>query len=224
MFGPALTALRRPPHQSAEHDLARPYETDLQVSDGHPVISRRSSVSSAHNRRRPRLSLPPAGVRRACAPAPRSSCRIRPSRASRSLTSASRIHQVSARHRIVSARWDERNTSWLILQSAHGKSRRFRAVNQSRRPGGTYLFSEQQPHLRHLVDLSRTGWPSVELLPEGSLEITVTCTVAQLSRFAKGFTAEVAPLFEQCCRAFRPRSRSATWPRSRPAHASPPRP
>ncbi|MFJ3673391.1 FAD binding domain-containing protein [Streptomyces sp. NPDC090106] len=68
--------------------------------------------------------------------------------------------------------------------------------------GGTYLFSEPQPHLRRLVDLSRTGWTPVETLPDGSLEIAATCTIAQLSRFAKGFDAEAAPLFEQCCRAF----------------------
>ncbi|WP_111604935.1 FAD binding domain-containing protein [Streptomyces sp. Amel2xB2] len=68
--------------------------------------------------------------------------------------------------------------------------------------GGTYLFSEPQPHLRRLVDLSRTGWTPVRLLADGSMEIAATCTVAQLSRFAKGLTATAAPLFEQCCRAF----------------------
>lgn len=68
--------------------------------------------------------------------------------------------------------------------------------------GGTYLFSEPQPHLRRLVDLSRTGWTPVELHADGSLEIAATCTIAQLSRFAKTLAAEAAPLFEQCCRAF----------------------
>ncbi|MCX5166782.1 FAD binding domain-containing protein [Streptomyces antibioticus] len=68
--------------------------------------------------------------------------------------------------------------------------------------GGTYLFSEPQPHLRRLVDLSRTGWTPVQPLPDGSLEIAATCTIAQLSRFAQGLAAEAAPLFEQCCRAF----------------------
>ncbi|MEU0631308.1 FAD binding domain-containing protein [Streptomyces sp. NPDC005989] len=68
--------------------------------------------------------------------------------------------------------------------------------------GGTYLFSEPQPHLRRLVDLSRTGWPPVRLRPDGSVEIAATCTIAQLSRFAKGLEAGAAPLFEQCCRAF----------------------
>ncbi|MEV6167291.1 FAD binding domain-containing protein [Streptomyces sp. NPDC051954] len=68
--------------------------------------------------------------------------------------------------------------------------------------GGTYLFSEPQPHLRRLVDLSRTGWTPIELRPDGTLEIAATCTIAQLSRFAKGLDATAAPLFEQCCRAF----------------------
>ncbi|GGX33806.1 FAD binding domain-containing protein [Streptomyces noursei] len=68
--------------------------------------------------------------------------------------------------------------------------------------GGTYLFSEPQPHLRRLVDLSRMGWEPVAQLPDGSLEIAATCTIAQLSRFAARFPAPAAPLFEQCCRAF----------------------
>lgn len=68
--------------------------------------------------------------------------------------------------------------------------------------GGTYLFSEPQPHLRRLVDLSRTGWTPVELHPDGSLEIAATCTIAQLSHFAKDLKTAAAPLFEQCCRAF----------------------
>ncbi|MFJ5265051.1 FAD binding domain-containing protein [Streptomyces sp. NPDC088387] len=68
--------------------------------------------------------------------------------------------------------------------------------------GGTYLFSEPQSHVRRLVDLSRTGWPPVRVLDDGSVEIAATCTIAQLSCFAKGLDAEAAPLFEQCCRAF----------------------
>ncbi|MEU1408890.1 FAD binding domain-containing protein [Streptomyces sp. NPDC005728] len=68
--------------------------------------------------------------------------------------------------------------------------------------GGTYLFSEPQPHLRRLIDLSRTGWTPVQQQPDGSMEIAATCTIAELSGFAKGLAVEAAPLFEQCCRAF----------------------
>ncbi|MBL1087666.1 FAD binding domain-containing protein [Streptomyces actinomycinicus] len=68
--------------------------------------------------------------------------------------------------------------------------------------GGTYLFSEPQPHLRRLIDLSRMGWEPVQILPDGSLEIAATCTIAQLSRFGRTLDAQAAPLIEQCCRAF----------------------
>ncbi|WP_030690407.1 xanthine dehydrogenase family protein subunit M [Streptomyces globisporus] len=69
--------------------------------------------------------------------------------------------------------------------------------------GGTYLFSEPQPHLRRLIDLSRMGWEPLTRHADGSLEIAATCTIAQLYRFGRRFLdAPAAPLFEQCCRAF----------------------
>ncbi|MFJ7625199.1 FAD binding domain-containing protein [Streptomyces sp. NPDC097595] len=69
--------------------------------------------------------------------------------------------------------------------------------------GGTHLFSEPQPHLRRLVDLSRMGWEPLTRHPDGSLEISATCTIAQLSRYGRrSLHAPAAPLFEQCCRAF----------------------
>ncbi|MEV7598480.1 FAD binding domain-containing protein [Kitasatospora sp. NPDC089797] len=74
--------------------------------------------------------------------------------------------------------------------------------------GGTYLFSEPQPHIRRLIDLGRMGWEPLTRTPDGGLEIAATCTVAQLSRYgrtaADGSAADrvAAPLVEQCCRAF----------------------
>ncbi|MEU3373403.1 FAD binding domain-containing protein [Streptomyces sp. NPDC006660] len=68
--------------------------------------------------------------------------------------------------------------------------------------GGTYLFSEPQPRLRRLVDLSRMGWEPVRPAADGALEIAATCTIAQLSRFGRILRAPTAPLVEQCCRAF----------------------
>ncbi|WP_030611806.1 FAD binding domain-containing protein [Streptomyces sclerotialus] len=68
--------------------------------------------------------------------------------------------------------------------------------------GGTFLFSEPQPWIRRLVDLGRTGWQPVTHLPDGALEIAATCTLTQLSRYARTSTAPAAPLVEQCCRAF----------------------
>ncbi|MCX4679175.1 FAD binding domain-containing protein [Streptomyces sp. NBC_01433] len=68
--------------------------------------------------------------------------------------------------------------------------------------GGTDLLSTPQPQLRRLVDLSRMGWEPIQVLPDGSVEIAATCTIAQLYRFGRTLDAEAAPLFEQCCRAF----------------------
>ncbi|MFB7667128.1 FAD binding domain-containing protein [Kitasatospora sp. NPDC056138] len=68
--------------------------------------------------------------------------------------------------------------------------------------GGTYLFSEPQPHIRRLIDLSRMGWQPLQVTAAGDLEIAATCTIAQLSRFARSADWTAAPLFEQCCRAF----------------------
>ncbi|MFF2551170.1 FAD binding domain-containing protein [Nocardia sp. NPDC058058] len=62
--------------------------------------------------------------------------------------------------------------------------------------GGTYLFSEPQPHLRRLIDLSRIGWTPLRRLPDGGLEIAATCTVAEL------FRSTERELFRQCCHAF----------------------
>ena len=68
--------------------------------------------------------------------------------------------------------------------------------------GGTYLFSEPQPWLRRLRDLSTAGWPPLTEHADG-LEIAATCTVAQLSRLVlPDRWAQNQRLVEQCCRSF----------------------
>ncbi|PYC87354.1 FAD-binding molybdopterin dehydrogenase [Streptomyces tateyamensis] len=68
--------------------------------------------------------------------------------------------------------------------------------------GGTYLFSEPQPGIRRLLDLSRMGWQPLHEDAAAGLEIAATCTVAQLSRWGRSARWRAAPLVEQCCRAF----------------------
>lgn len=51
--------------------------------------------------------------------------------------------------------------------------------------GGTWLFSEPQPHVSGLVDLSSMGWPDLEVTESG-LRIAATCTIARLVAFARG--------------------------------------
>ena len=60
--------------------------------------------------------------------------------------------------------------------------------------GGTWLFSEPQPHVRRLLDLTTLGWPPLETTDEG-LTIAATCTIARLRTLG-------TPLVEQCCQAF----------------------
>ncbi len=64
--------------------------------------------------------------------------------------------------------------------------------------GGTWLYSEPQPNLRRLVDLTSLGWPALEPSQAG-LRIAATCTIAELEAFQADWPA--APLLSGCCRA-----------------------
>jgi len=66
--------------------------------------------------------------------------------------------------------------------------------------GGTWLYSEPQPGLRELVDLTGLGWPPVVVDDDG-LTIAATCTIAELAALppVPGWTSQ--HLVEQCARA-----------------------
>lgn len=66
--------------------------------------------------------------------------------------------------------------------------------------GGTWLFSQPQPAVTRLVDLSRLNWGGPRLIPEG-LDIPATATISQLNAFAGAAPWPAAPLFGQCCAA-----------------------
>lgn len=66
--------------------------------------------------------------------------------------------------------------------------------------GGTWLFSEPQPRLRRLIDVTGFGWQPLRIDAQG-LEIAATCTLAQLSRAATPVGWRAAPLIGQCCAA-----------------------
>jgi CO/xanthine dehydrogenase FAD-binding subunit len=67
--------------------------------------------------------------------------------------------------------------------------------------GGTWLFSEPQPALSRLIDLSGLNWPATVISSSG-LEIAATCTVAALDALMLPPEWAAAPLIGQCCRAF----------------------
>jgi CO/xanthine dehydrogenase FAD-binding subunit len=67
--------------------------------------------------------------------------------------------------------------------------------------GGTWLFSEPQPSLNRLVDISELGWPPLQINDQG-LQIAATCKIAELDGATLPSSWSAAPLFNQCCRSF----------------------
>lgn len=63
--------------------------------------------------------------------------------------------------------------------------------------GGTWLFSEPQPYLTRLVDLTCLGWQAVTRRDDG-VELAATCTVAEVSQLSRELGV---PLLHQCCTA-----------------------
>jgi CO/xanthine dehydrogenase FAD-binding subunit len=71
--------------------------------------------------------------------------------------------------------------------------------------GGTWLFSEPQPQLRRLVDLTGLGWPPITISDNG-IELAATCTLAKVAELSAQLPTTrpdwlAAPLFHQCCTA-----------------------
>src|SRR5271156_5037020 len=67
--------------------------------------------------------------------------------------------------------------------------------------GGTWLFSEPQPRLRRLIDLSTLEWAPLGVSDAG-LFVAATCTVATLNAFEAPASWTAAGLIGQCCSAF----------------------
>lgn len=67
--------------------------------------------------------------------------------------------------------------------------------------GGTWLFSDQQPELRRLIDLAPLDWTALTASDEG-LEISAMCTIADLYAFEAPPTWRAATLFATSCESF----------------------
>jgi CO/xanthine dehydrogenase FAD-binding subunit len=67
--------------------------------------------------------------------------------------------------------------------------------------GGTWLFSEPQPDVRRLIDLTALGWPALTVGPAG-LHVAATCTVAELAALDPPPQWPGARLIGECCQAF----------------------
>jgi CO/xanthine dehydrogenase FAD-binding subunit len=66
--------------------------------------------------------------------------------------------------------------------------------------GGTWLFSEQQPGVRRLIDLEGLRWPSLQVYQPG-LTIGATCKISQLYSLVTPPEWRAAPLIRECCRS-----------------------
>lgn len=62
--------------------------------------------------------------------------------------------------------------------------------------GGTWLFSEPQPQVTGLVDLTGMGWPEIEIEPTADgpmLRIGATCTIERLVSWSQGRAPDLPP-------------------------------
>ena len=67
--------------------------------------------------------------------------------------------------------------------------------------GGTWLFSERQPHLRRLLDLQGFSWEPL-VVGEQGLQISPTCTIAELEALEAPPQWTAEPMIRQCCHSF----------------------
>jgi CO/xanthine dehydrogenase FAD-binding subunit len=71
--------------------------------------------------------------------------------------------------------------------------------------GGTWLFSEPQPHVRRLIDITRLNWEPITLSDNG-IDLAATCTLAAIAALSDELAHShpawrAAPLLRQCCSA-----------------------
>jgi CO/xanthine dehydrogenase FAD-binding subunit len=83
---------------------------------------------------------------------------------------------------------------------ARGREDLVLAPGEALLAGGTWLFSEPQPALSRLVDLTALGWEPAVISPSG-LRLAATCTFAQLAALELPPHWIAAPLLRQCCDA-----------------------
>jgi CO/xanthine dehydrogenase FAD-binding subunit len=66
--------------------------------------------------------------------------------------------------------------------------------------GGTWLFSEPQPDLDTLFDLSALNWTPLVMTSE-ALRVSATCTLADLNAFVPPLDYRAFDLIQVCCKA-----------------------
>ncbi|GIG55233.1 FAD binding domain-containing protein [Demequina activiva] len=89
-------------------------------------------------------------------------------------------------------------TAVRTVRAARSRADLALAPGEALLAGGTWLFSEDQPGVTGLVDLSPLGWDELGLTREGDLRIGALTTVGALDAWAREQTFAAAPLLSQC--------------------------
>ena len=91
-------------------------------------------------------------------------------------------------------------TSLDRIRAAHDRTELALGPRSAPLAGGTWLFSEPQPGLDELVDLTTLGWPAVEVTGDG-LTLAATCTIRSLADLAPVPGWRSQHLVQQCARS-----------------------
>lgn len=89
-------------------------------------------------------------------------------------------------------------TAVRTVRAARSRADLALAPGEALLAGGTWLFSEDQPDVTGLVDLSPLGWDELALTAHGDLRIGALTTVGALEAWAREQSFEAAPLLWQC--------------------------
>ena len=91
-------------------------------------------------------------------------------------------------------------TSLDNIRTAHDRRELALGARSAPLAGGTWLFSEPQPGLDELVDLTTLGWPAVEVTDDG-LTLAATCTIRSLADLAPVPGWRSQHLVQECARS-----------------------
>jgi CO/xanthine dehydrogenase FAD-binding subunit len=91
-------------------------------------------------------------------------------------------------------------TSLDRIRAAHDRTELTLGPRSAPLAGGTWLFSEPQPELDELVDLTTLGWPAIEPTADG-LTLAATCTIRALADLPPVPGWQSQHLVQQCARS-----------------------
>lgn len=96
------------------------------------------------------------------------------------------------------------------IRAAHDRTELALGPRSAPLAGGTWLFSETQPDLEELVDLTTLGWPAIEQTDDG-LTLAATCTIRSLADLPSVPGWRSQHLVQQCARSLAASEKIWDW-------------